>query len=121
MAQVTKYEDKKYPVCNRWQPASNKKCNNKDAECEEDLSQVPVRSRWALDFEDQYCRRRSIKMKPGTTRNDGLQELAKHLAEVDRGTFVLAKKTPTFKQVADDWLRHKKLQSVGTLKARCHH
>jgi integrase len=66
--------------------------------------------RWLLDFEDQFCNRRRIKLKPGTSKNDALQELAKHLEEVERGSFVSAKKVPTFEKVADTWLKHKKLQ-----------
>jgi len=66
--------------------------------------------RWLLDFEDQFKRRRRIKMKAGATKDDALQELGRRLEEVDRGTFVSSKKIPSFKLVGDDWLKHKKHQ-----------
>ena len=53
--------------------------------------------RWLPDFEDQFCKRRRIKMKPGTTRNEALQELGKHLQEVERGHLYQQRRCPHLK------------------------
>jgi integrase len=64
--------------------------------------------RYVLDFYDQHGRRQRETMKAGTTKKEAEAELRARTDAVGKGVFVPIKKMPTFKEVAAQWLEHKK-------------
>jgi len=62
-----------------------------------------------LDFYDDHGERQRISMPKGTTKKvaqDKLDEIRRQLRE---GTYMAPSKIPTFKDVAQEWLEHKKM------------
>lgn len=62
-----------------------------------------------LDFYDDHGERQRISMPKGTTKKvaqDKLDEIRRQLRE---GTYMAPAKIPTFKEVAQEWLEHKKM------------
>ncbi|MEW6440719.1 MAG: site-specific integrase [bacterium] len=69
---------------------------------------VKRRGRYVIDFYDNQGRRRWVTMPAKSTKKktqDKLREIEDQLA---RGIYLPAKKIPTFKEVAEDWLQFKK-------------
>jgi integrase len=62
------------------------------------------RGRYVIDFYDTYGKRRWITMPKGTTK-EKFREVEDQLR---RGIYLPDKKIPIFKQVAKDWIEHKK-------------
>ncbi len=67
------------------------------------------RGRLVLDFRDQLGRRRIITLPQGMTRKEGKIELGNILRKVEKETFKPSRQIPKFSQVAEDWLRLKKV------------
>ena len=66
------------------------------------------RGRYVLDFYDNQGKRQRMTMKEGTTLKKAKEKLREIEEQISRGLFMPDKKIPTFNQVADDWLQHKK-------------
>jgi len=67
------------------------------------------RGRRVIDFYDQHGKRRLKTLPEGITKNDARKILQEILKQVDHGTYLPEKKIPSFSEVADLWLEHKKL------------
>jgi integrase len=61
-----------------------------------------------LDFLDQTGERRRISMPKGTTKAAAKDELRAYEDQVMKGVYLPENKVPTFKQVAADWIEHKR-------------
>lgn len=66
------------------------------------------RGRYVLDFYDCQGRRQRQTMKNGSTLKQAKQALRLIEEQVARGIYVGESRIPTFKQVAEMWLEHKK-------------
>lgn len=66
------------------------------------------RGRYVIDCYDQNGKRYRKTMKKGTTKEDARKELREIEARIERRTFVHEKKTPSFSEVAAQWLQYKK-------------
>jgi integrase len=64
--------------------------------------------RWCIDFYDQDGKRRLKVLKDGTTKKQAKNLLRDMEDQIGKGTWLPAKKIPTFSQVAQDWIEHKK-------------
>jgi len=67
------------------------------------------RGRYVLDFYDHEGRRRWKTMPKGTTKKGAQEELNKILERLKLGNYIPKKKVPIFKEVAKEWLEHKKM------------
>ncbi|ACN17856.1 Phage integrase family protein [Desulforapulum autotrophicum HRM2] len=67
------------------------------------------RDRYVLDFYDLEGKRKWITMPKGTTLKAAKEELRKVEDDLATGNYISPKKTPTFDQVAQEWLDHKKM------------
>ena len=66
------------------------------------------RGRYVLDYYDQKGIRRREALKAGTTLKTAKDRLREVEASIERGTYLPEKKVPTFSEVAEQWLEHKK-------------
>lgn len=66
------------------------------------------RGRYVLDYYDQKGIRRRETLKANTTLKQAKDRLREVEASIDRGTYLPEKKVPTFAEVAEQWLEHKK-------------
>ena len=66
------------------------------------------RERYVIDFYDTYGKRRWITMPKGTTKKKAMEKLREIEDQLRRGIYLPDKKIPNFKQVAKDWIEHKK-------------
>jgi integrase len=66
------------------------------------------RGRWVMDFYDQHGKRQRVTLPEGTTKTQAREELRAIEEMVAKETFLPAKKTPLFSEVAKDWLDFKK-------------
>ncbi len=66
------------------------------------------RSRWVIDFYDQYGERRWKTMPEGTTKAQAREELRAIEDMVDEGVYLPKSKTPLFCKVARDWIEYKR-------------
>ena len=66
------------------------------------------RDRWAVDFYDQYGKRRLKVLPKGSTKKQARGLLREIEDQVGKKTFMPTKKIPTFAEVAKDWLEYKK-------------
>jgi hypothetical protein len=64
--------------------------------------------RYVLDFLDQTGERRRISLPKGATKAEAKEELRIYGEQVLKGMYLPEKKIPTFKQVAADWIEHKR-------------
>ena len=84
------------------------------------------RDKWVIDFYDQNGIRRWKTLRQGTTKADAKEALRKVEDMVARGTFMPLGKTPTFREVAQEWLNFKKpylrdtTWEVYGIHVRCH-
>jgi integrase len=67
------------------------------------------RDKWVIDFYDQRGKRRLRTMKKGATKAQATDELRKIEKEVNNGIFLPTKKIPDFSEIADLWLKNKKM------------
>jgi integrase len=68
------------------------------------------RGRWVIDFYDQYGKRRWKTLPAGTTKGQAKEELRIIEDMLTKGVYLPHAKTPTFSEVAQNWLEHKKLR-----------
>ncbi|MCL5123044.1 MAG: site-specific integrase, partial [Deltaproteobacteria bacterium] len=68
------------------------------------------RGRWVIDFYDQHGVRRWKTMPEDATKGQAKEELRSIEEMVEEGVYLSSGKTPTFSDVARDWLAHKKLK-----------
>lgn len=73
--------------------------------------------KWVIDFRDQYGKRRWKTLKQGLSMRDMEAEMRKVLEEVDADRYLSRRDLPRFKDVAKDWLDHKKLGILETTRA----
>jgi integrase len=66
------------------------------------------RGRYVIDFYDTNGKRRWITLPARTTKKKAKEKLRNIEDQVARGVFIPDKKIPTFKEVAEDWLKYKK-------------
>lgn len=66
------------------------------------------KGRWCVDFYDQHGKRRLKVMPKGATKNQAMDRLEEIRKQVANGVFLTVKKIPTFNEIADEWLEHKK-------------
>ena len=66
------------------------------------------RGRYVIDFYDTYGKRRWITMPKGTTKKKAKEKFREVEDQLRRGIYLPDKKIPNFKQVAKDWIEHKK-------------
>ena len=66
------------------------------------------RGKYIIDFYDTYGKRRWITMPKGTTKKKATEKLRGVEDQLRRGIYLPDKKIPNFKQVAKDWIEHKK-------------
>ena len=66
------------------------------------------RGRYIVDFYDTYGKRRWSTMSKGTTKKKATEKLREIEDQLRRGIYLSDKKIPNFKQVAKDWIEHKK-------------
>jgi integrase len=66
------------------------------------------RTKWVIDFYDTYGRRRWKTMPKGTTKKKAMESLREIEDQVRRGIYLPERKIPTFKEVAKDWIEHKR-------------
>jgi integrase len=66
------------------------------------------RGRYVIDFYDTYGKRRWITMPKGTTKKKAKEKFREVEDQLRRGIYLPDKKIPIFKQVAKDWIEHKK-------------
>ena len=62
-----------------------------------------------IDFYDQHGKRRLKTLPEGTTKKEAGKILQEILKQVEHGTYLPDKKIPTFSEMADEWLEHKKI------------
>lgn len=67
------------------------------------------RNRYVLDFYDNQGKRRRKTLPAGTTLKKAKEKLREIEEQVCRGNWLPETKIPLFKDVAKDWLEHKKL------------
>jgi integrase len=67
------------------------------------------RGRYVLDFYDHEGNRKWQTMPKGTTKKAAQEELNNILDRLKLGNYVPNQKIPTFKEMAQEWLAHKKL------------
>jgi hypothetical protein len=65
------------------------------------------RGRLVVDFYDQNGKRRLKTLPKGTTKTDARKMLADIEREIEKGPFLPKQHTPTFDEVAKDWIKHK--------------
>ena len=68
-----------------------------------------IRESFVIDFYDQHGKRRLKTLAPGTTKKEARKILHETLKEVEHGIFLPDRNVPTFREVADQWLEHKKM------------
>jgi integrase len=68
------------------------------------------RGRWVIDFYDQHGKRRWKTLPEGTTKGQAREELRAIEDMLSKGVYLPHTKTPTFSEVAQHWLEHKKLR-----------
>jgi integrase len=66
------------------------------------------RGRWVIDCYDQHGNRYRKALKEGTTKGEARKVLRDIEEKIARRAFLHEKKTPTFAEVAKEWLEHKK-------------
>ncbi|MGD0275886.1 MAG: site-specific integrase [Syntrophales bacterium] len=66
------------------------------------------RGRWVIDCYDQHGKRYRKALKEGTTKGEARETLRDIEEKIMRRAFLHDKKTPTFAEVAKEWLEHKK-------------
>ena len=66
------------------------------------------RGKYVIDFYDTYGKRRWITMPKGTTKKKAKEKFREVEDQLRRGIYLPDKKIPNFKQVAKDWIEHKK-------------
>ncbi|MFO7783393.1 MAG: tyrosine-type recombinase/integrase [Desulfatiglandales bacterium] len=67
------------------------------------------RGRTVIDFYDQHGNRRLKTLAKGITRTEARKELNNILKQVEHRTYLPDRRVPSFSDVADDWLKQKKL------------
>ena len=67
------------------------------------------RGRLVIDFYDQNGKRRLKTLPEGTTKTAARKILVDVEREIEKGVFLPKQHTPTFEEVARDWIEHKKL------------
>jgi integrase len=67
------------------------------------------RGQWAVDFYDQYGKRRLKMLPKGATKTQARKLLREIEDQVGKGIFMPTKKVPTFAEVSRDWIEHKRL------------
>jgi integrase len=68
-----------------------------------------IRESFVIDFYDQHGKRRLKTLAAGTTKKEARKILHDTLKEVEHGIFLPERRVPTFKELADQWLEHKKM------------
>jgi len=66
------------------------------------------RGRWVIDFYDTYGKRRWKTLPDGSTKKKAQDSLREIEDQVRKGIFIPDRKIPNFKEVAKDWLGHKR-------------
>ena len=66
------------------------------------------KGRWCVDFYDQHGKRRLKMMPKGATKNQAMDKLEEIRKQVANGVFLTVKKIPTFNEISNEWLEHKK-------------
>jgi integrase len=66
------------------------------------------RDRYVLDFYDCEGNRKRVTMPNGTTKKAATEKLREIEMQLSKGIYIPEKKTPTFAEVAQEWLQHKK-------------
>lgn len=66
------------------------------------------KGRWCVDFYDQHWKRRLKMMPKGATKNQAMDKLEEIRKQVANGVFLTVKKIPTFNEISNEWLEHKK-------------
>ncbi|MHC5074592.1 MAG: tyrosine-type recombinase/integrase, partial [Planctomycetota bacterium] len=66
------------------------------------------KGRWAVDFYDQYGKRRLKMLPKGATKTQAKKLLREIEEQVDKRTFLPTKNVPLFSEVAENWLEYKK-------------
>ena len=66
------------------------------------------RGRYVLDFYDHQGIRQRQALKLGTTMKQARKALRKIEEQVSRGIYIEESRIPTFKQLAESWLEHKR-------------
>ncbi|UCF84689.1 MAG: site-specific integrase [Desulfobacteraceae bacterium] len=66
------------------------------------------RGKLVIDFYDQHGKRRLKTLPKGTTKTQARKVLREIEEQVDKRTFLPAKKIPLFSEVAKDWIAYKK-------------
>jgi integrase len=66
------------------------------------------RDRWVIDFYDNQGKRQRQTLKKDTTKGDAKKALREIEDQLEKGIYIPDGKIPTFKEVAEDWLKHKK-------------
>ena len=67
------------------------------------------RGKPVIDFYDQHGKRRLKTLPKGTTKKEARRTLQEILKQVEHGTYLPDKRIPTFSELADQWLEHKKI------------
>ena len=70
--------------------------------------------KYVIDCYDQNGKRYRKTMKAGTTKEESKKELREIETKIERRTFLHAKKTPSFKEVGQEWLEYKKTRCRET-------
>jgi len=66
------------------------------------------RERYVIDFYDNQGKRNRQTLKKGITKKKAKEKLREIEDQLAKGLYIPETKIPTFKQVAEDWLNHKK-------------
>ncbi|NLJ28042.1 MAG: site-specific integrase [Deltaproteobacteria bacterium] len=64
--------------------------------------------RYFLDFYDQHGERQRLTLPKGTSKAKAKEELRAIEEQVQKGIFAPEKRTPTFSEVAKDWIEYKR-------------
>ena len=72
------------------------------------------RNRYILDYYDHEGHRRWLTMPKGTTLKAAKERLREIEDQLSKGNYVPPQQNPTFDQVAQEWLEHKKLKIRGS-------
>ena len=67
------------------------------------------KGRWIVDFYDLEGKRRAKFLPKGATKNQAKKLLREIEDQLEKGIFLPTHKTPTFWDVSQQWLKHKKL------------
>lgn len=67
-----------------------------------------IRGHYVIDFYDQLKERQRIFLPKETSREQAKEELRKIELQVAKGIYLPEKKTPTFQEVAADWIEYKR-------------